>query len=57
MQDPFPTECEHPDCEEPPIVGVNGHYVCMEHMQWVFDEYVHGIQTLLDYVKAKQDDR
>lgn len=51
----IPDQCEYEGCEAEPIVGVNSHYVCMEHLQWVFDEYVHGIQSLLDKVKAIQD--
>ena len=55
LEEPFPEQCEYEGCEDSPIVGVNGHYVCKEHMQWVFDTYVHGIQSLLDQVKAIQD--
>lgn len=58
MSEPeFPEQCEYEGCIFEPIVGVNGHYVCDEHLQWVFDKHVHGIQSLLDKVKAIQDGR
>ena len=43
-----PEQCEYEDFEEKPIVGVNNHYVCQEHMQWVFDTYVPNPRKLLE---------
>ncbi len=48
MQDPYPTECEHPDCKNEPIVGVNDHYVCKEHLDWVFEEHVPNPRKFLE---------
>ena len=28
--------CAHPECEAPPIVGVNSAWVCKAHLDWVF---------------------
>ncbi len=52
-----PEQCEYPECLFEPILGIDDHYVCDEHLQWGFDTYVHGIQSLLDHVKALQNDR
>lgn len=43
-----PEQCEYEGCEEKPIVGVNKHHVCKEHMQWVFDTYVPNPRKLLE---------
>ena len=34
MREPSPTECDHPDCTNEPIVGLNDIYVCKEHIDW-----------------------
>lgn len=47
----FPDECEYQSCTDGPIVGVNEHYVCQEHMQWAFDNYANLIGDLMDNFK------
>lgn len=57
MKDPTPTQCEHPECEAEPIVGVNDHYVCAEHTEWVFAEFVPSPRKLLNELMGDRDDR
>lgn len=48
MAEPAPDQCEHPDCEEPPLVGLNSHYVCKAHIQWAFETHIPKPRDLLE---------
>ena len=55
MENQLPTECEYEGCTEPPIVGVNDHYGCEKHLQWLFDEFAVTKRKLLDQLLGEDD--
>jgi non-ribosomal peptide synthetase component E (peptide arylation enzyme) len=47
---PKPEEhiCEHPECQNAAIVGINDHYVCAEHVEWAFQQFVPNPKKMLN---------
>ena len=53
----IPDQCEHPDCTNgDALVGVNGHYGCKEHIDWLFETFAASKRDLLAALTGRDID-